>query len=374
MRGLIEDDYVTDEGEFVINIGPQHPSTHGVLHLKVWLDGETVKKVQPHLGFIHRSIEKMSESLSYRNFIFATSRMDYLAAHINNEACALTVEKGLQLEVPDRAKYIRTILAELTRLQSHLLWWGCTGLDLGAVTPFFYAFREREFIMEIMEETCGARLTQNFMVPGGVMYDIHPNFQKRTKEVLIQIKGKFQEYDNIMTGNVIFENRTKGVGFLSKEDAISYGVTGPTARASGVSCDIRKLIPYSAYNQVQFDEILGNGGDCYARYMIRMHEMKQSVSIIEQLIDNIPEGDFQTKTKNVIKLPKGEFYQRVETPRGELGVFIVSDGAASPYRIKYRSPGFSNLSALPLMAKGGKIGDLVAIMSTIDLVIPDIDR
>ena len=374
MRGLIEDDYVTEEGEFVINIGPQHPSTHGVLHLKVWLDGETVKKVQPHLGYIHRSIEKMSESLSYRNFIFATSRMDYLAAHINNEACALTVEKGLQLEVPNRAKYIRTILAELTRLQSHLLWWGCTGLDLGAVTPFFYAFREREFIMEIMEETCGARLTQNFMVPGGVMYDIHPNFQKRTKEVLNQIKSKFQEYDDIMTGNVIFENRTKGVGFLSKEDAISYGVTGPNARASGVSCDIRKLIPYSAYNQVQFDEILGTGGDCYARYMIRMHEMKQSVSIIEQLIDNIPEGDFQTKTKNVIKLPKGEFYQRVETPRGELGVFIVSDGAASPYRIKYRSPGFSNLSALPLMAKGGKIGDLVAIMSTIDLVIPDIDR
>ena len=374
MRGLIEDDYVTEEGDFVINIGPQHPSTHGVLHLKVWLDGETVKKVQPHLGFIHRSIEKMSESLSYRNFIFATSRMDYLAAHINNEACALTVEKGLQLEVPDRAKYIRTILAELTRLQSHLLWWGCTGLDLGAVTPFFYAFREREYIMEIMEETCGARLTQNFMVPGGVMYDIHPNFQKRTKEVLIQIKSKFQEYDNIMTGNVIFENRTKGVGFLSKEDAISYGVTGPTARASGVSCDIRKLIPYSAYDQVQFDEILGTGGDCYARYMIRMHEMKQSVSIIEQLIDNIPEGEFQAKTKNVIKLPKGEFYQRVETPRGELGVFIVSDGAASPYRIKYRSPGFSNLSALPLMAKGGKIGDLVAIMSTIDLVIPDIDR
>lgn len=374
MRGLIEDDYVTEEGEFVINIGPQHPSTHGVLHLKVWLDGETVKKVQPHLGYIHRSIEKMSESLSYRNFIFATSRMDYLAAHINNEACALTVEKGLQLEVPERAKYIRTILSELTRLQSHLLWWGSTGLDLGAVTPFFYAFRERESIMDIMEETCGTRLTQNFMVPGGVMYDIHPNFQKRTKEVMVQIKGKFQEYDNIMTGNIIFENRTKGVGFLSKEDAISYGVTGPTARASGLSCDIRKLFPYSAYDKVQFNEILDTGGDCYARYMVRMHEMRESVSIIEQLIDNIPEGDFQAKTKNVIKLPKGEFYQRVETPRGELGVFIVSDGAASPYRIKYRSPGFSNLSALPMMAIGGKIGDLVAIMSTIDLVIPDIDR
>lgn len=374
MKGLIEEDYITEEGEFVINMGPQHPSTHGVLHLKVWLDGETIKRVQPHLGYIHRSIEKMSESLSYRNFIFATSRMDYLAAHINNEACALTVEKGLQIEVPARAKVVRTILSELTRLSSHQLWWGCTGLDLGAVTPFFYAFREREAIMGIMEETCGARLTQNYMVPGGVMYDIHPNFQNRTKEVLKQIKSKFQEYDDIMTGNVIFENRTKGVGILSKEDAISYGVTGPTARASGVSCDIRKYFPYSAYDQVKFDEILLTDGDCYARYMVRMHEMKQSVAIIEQLIDNIPEGDFQAKTKNVIKLPKGEFYQRVETPRGELGVYIVSDGAASPYRIKYRSPGFSNLSAIPIMAKGGKIGDLIAIMATVDLVIPDIDR
>ena len=374
MKGLIEEDYITEEGEFVINMGPQHPSTHGVLHLKVWLDGETVKRVQPHFGYIHRSIEKMSESLSYRNFIFATSRMDYLAAHINNEACALTVEKGLQIEVPARAKFIRTILSELTRLSSHQLWWGCTGLDLGAVTPFFYAFREREAIMGIMEETCGARLTQNYMVPGGVMYDIHPNFQNRTKDVLKQIKSKFQEYDDIMTGNVIFENRTKGVGILSKENAVSYGVTGPTARASGVSCDIRKHYPYSAYDQVQFDEILLTAGDCYARYMVRMHEMRQSVSIIEQLIDNIPEGDFQAKTKNVIKLPKGEFYQRVETPRGEFGVYIVSDGAASPYRIKYRSPGFSNLSAIPMMAKGGKIGDLVAIMATVDLVIPDIDR
>ncbi len=374
MKGLIAEDYVTPEGEFVINMGPQHPSTHGVLHLKVWLDGETVKKVEPHLGYIHRSIEKMSESLSYRNFIFATSRMDYLAAHINNEACALTVEKGLGIEATPRAKYVRTILSELTRLASHQLWWGCTGLDLGAITPFFYAFREREAIMEIMEETCGARLTQNFMVPGGIMADIHPNFQNRTKEVLKLIKKNFQEYDDILTGNVIFENRTKGVGYLSKEDALSYGVSGPTARASGLSCDIRKWYPYSAYDVVQFDEIMDTGGDCYARYMVRMHEMKQSVSIIEQLIDNIPEGDYQTKTKAVLKLPKGEFYQRVETPRGELGVFIVSDGAASPYRIKYRSPGFSNLSALPIMAKGGKIGDLIAIMATIDLVIPDIDR
>ncbi|MEW6470290.1 MAG: NADH-quinone oxidoreductase subunit D [Bacteroidota bacterium] len=371
---LIEEDYITEEGEFVINMGPQHPSTHGVLHLKVWLDGEIIKKVQPHLGYIHRSIEKMSESLSYRNFIFATSRMDYLSAHINNQACALCVEKAIGVEAPPRAKTIRLLMAELTRLSSHQLWWGCTGLDLGAVTPFFYAFREREAINEIMEETCGARLTQNYMVPGGVMFDLHPNFQKRTKEVIKQIKDKFSEYDEILTGNVIFEQRTKGVGYISKEDAISWGCSGPTARASGVSCDVRKWFPYDGYENLQFEEVMDTSGDCYGRYMVRMREMKQSVSIIEQLIDNIPEGDFQAKTKAVLKLPKGEFYQRVETARGELGVYIVSDGAASPYRIKYRSPNFSNLSALPHMAKGAKIGDLVAIMATIDLVIPDVDR
>ncbi len=365
---------IETESEFVINMGPQHPSTHGVLHLKIWLDGETIKKIEPHLGYIHRSIEKMSESLSYRQFIFATSRMDYLSAHINNQACALAVEKAMQVEATPRAKAIRVILAELTRLASHLLWWACTGLDLGAVTPFFYAFRERESINDIMEETCGARLTQNFMVPGGVMYDLHPDFQKKVKAVLVQIKKKYHEYEELLSGNVIFQQRLKGVGYISKEDAISYGCTGPTARASGVSCDIRKLGPYDGYENIKFEEILNNGGDCWARYNVRMAEIKQSISIIEQLIDNIPEGDFQAKTKNVIKLPKGDFYQRVETARGELGVYIVSDGGSTPYRCKYRSPNFSNLSAIPHIAKGAKIGDLVAIMATVDLVIPDIDR
>jgi NADH-quinone oxidoreductase subunit D/NADH-quinone oxidoreductase subunit C/D len=371
---LIEEDYMTKDGEFVINIGPQHPSTHGVLHLKVWLDGETILKIEPHLGYIHRSIEKMCENLSYRQFILITSRMDYLSAHINNQACALAVEKAMQVEATPRAKAIRIILAELTRLASHQLWWACMGLDLGAVTPFFYAFREREAINEIMEETCGARLTQNFNVPGGVMYDIHPNFVNSVKKVMKQVKEKWQEYDEILTGNVIFQQRLKGVGYLSKEDAISYGCTGPTARASGISCDIRKHHPYDGYEQLKFNEVLNEGGDCWARYLVRLEEMKQSVAIIEQLIDNIPEGDFQAKTKNVIKLPKGDFYQRVETARGELGVYIVSDGAASPYRMKFRSPNFSNLSAIPKMAKGAKIGDLVAIMATVDLVIPDIDR
>lgn len=371
---LLGENQITEDGEFVINMGPQHPATHGVLHLKIWLDGETIKKVEPHLGYIHRSIEKMSESLSYRQFIFATSRMDYLSAHINNQACALAVEKGLQIEATPRAQAIRIIMAELTRLASHELWWAAAGLDLGGVTPFFYAFREREAINDIMEETCGARLTQNYMVPGGVMQDIHPNFQKRVKEVLKQIKDNMHEYDEILTGNVIFQNRLKDVGFISKEDAISYGCSGPTARASGISCDVRKLYPYDGYDKVQFDEILGTGGDCWARYQIRMAEMLQSVHIIEQLIDNIPEGDFQTKTKAVLKLPKGEFYQRVETARGELGVYLVSDGGSTPYRCKYRSPGFANLSAIPHMAKGFKIGDLIAIMATVDLVIPDIDR
>ena len=362
------------EAELVINVGPQHPATHGVLHLVITLNGETITKLEPHLGYIHRSIEKMCESLSYRQFIYVTSRMDYLSAHMNNLACAMTVEKGLQIEVPQRAQYIRVLMSELTRIASHELWWGAMAMDLGAFTPFFYAFRERETINDIMEETCGARLTMNYMVPGGVMADIHPTFQQKVKDFITLFKSKVDEYDELVTGNIIFQNRMKGVGILSKEDAISYGCTGPVARGSGVSCDIRKIFPYEAYKQVQFDEILETAGDCFARYMVRVKEMKESVKIIEQLIDNIPEGDFQAKTKAVLKLPKGEYYSRVETARGELGVYIVSEGGTTPYRIKFRSPGFSNLSALEHMVKGSKIGDLMATMGTLDLVIPDIDR
>jgi NADH-quinone oxidoreductase subunit D len=362
------------EGELVINVGPQHPATHGVLHLVITLNGETIKKIEPHLGYIHRSIEKMCESLTYRQFIYVTSRMDYLSAHINNHACSMAIEKAMQIEVPERAKYIRVILDELTRIASHELWWGALAMDVGAFTPFFYAFRERETITDIMEETCGARLTMNYMVPGGVMADIHPNFQQRVKDFIKLFKKNVDEYDDLVTGNVIFQNRLKGVGYLSPEDAISYGCTGPTARGSGVMSDIRKIYPYEIYSQVQFDEVLETAGDSFARYLVRVKEMRQSIKIIEQLIDNIPEGDFQAKTKAVLKPPKGEFYTRVETARGELGVYIVSEGGTTPYRIKFRSPGFSNLSALEHMAKGSKIGDLMATMGTLDLVIPDIDR
>lgn len=362
------------EGDFIINIGPQHPATHGVLHLVITLNGETIKKVEPHLGYIHRSIEKMCESLSYRQFIYSTSRMDYLSSHINNHGCALCVEKGLEVEISSRAQYIRVIMDELTRIASHELWWGAMAMDLGAFTPFFHAFRERESINDIMEETCGARLTMNYIVPGGVMNDLHPDFQKNVNAFIKLFKSKVGEYDEMVTGNIIFQNRMKNIGILSKEDAISFGCTGPTGRGSGVSCDIRKLYPYEIYKQIEFDEVLETAGDSFARYMVRINEMHQSIKIIEQLIDNIPEGEFLAKTKAVLKLPKGEFYQRVETARGELGVYIVSEGGSTPYRIKFRSPGFSNLSALDFMSRGGKIGDLVAIMGTLDLVIPDIDR
>ena len=362
------------DGELVVNIGPQHPATHGVLHLVVTLNGETIKKIEPHLGYIHRSIEKMCESLTYRQFIYVTSRMDYLSSHINNTACALLVEKGMQIEVPERAKVVRTILNELTRIASHELWIGAMAMDLGAFTPFFYAFREREMITDIMEDTCGARLTMNYIVPGGLMYDIHPDFQTKVKAFVKQFKEKVTEYEDLVTGNVIFQSRTKGVGVLTAEEAISYGCTGPVARASGVRCDIRKIAPYDAYDRVEFDEVIETAGDSFARYMVRVKEMNQSIRIIEQLIDQIPEGDFVGKTKNVLKLAKGEFYQRVETARGELGVYIVSEGATTPYRIKFRSPGFSNLSVLDHIAKGSKIGDLMATMGTLDLVIPDIDR
>ena len=371
---MIEEIGTTTDGDLIINVGPQHPATHGVLHLVITLNGETIKKVEPHLGYIHRSIEKMCESLTYRQFIYVTSRMDYLSSHINNQGCALVVEKGMQIEVPERAKVIRVIMAELTRIASHELWWGAMAMDIGAFTPFFHAFRERESINDIMEETCGARLTMNYMVPGGVMQDIHPNFQKKVKDFIAFYKTKMNEADELLTGNIIFQNRMKGVGVLSKEDAISFGCTGPVARGSGLQCDIRKIYPYDGYDKVQFEEIIETAGDSLARYMVRLREIKQSISIIEQLIDNIPEGDFQAKTKAVLKLPKGEFYSRVETARGEFGVYIVSEGATTPYRIKFRSPGFSNLSALDHMARGSKLGDLVAMMGTLDLVIPDIDR
>jgi NADH-quinone oxidoreductase subunit D/NADH-quinone oxidoreductase subunit C/D len=360
--------------EFVINIGPQHPSTHGVLHLKIKLDGEKILDIEPHLGYIHRGIEKMSEFLEYKQFIYLTSRMDYLSAHMNNQACSLAIEKSLQIEAPPRARAIRILMAELQRLASHQLWWGSAGLDLGAVSPFFFAFREREQILEIFEETCGTRLTMNYITPGGVYNDLHPEFVSKVKILVKQFKKNILEYHKLLTGNIIFQHRTKGIGVLSKEEAISLSCTGPVARASGVSCDVRKYHPYDGYDKLDFKEITAEKGDSFTRYLVRIEEMKQSMHIIDQLIDNIPEGSYREKIKGVLKLPAGEFYQRVETARGEFAVMIVGDGTSKPYRIKFRTPNFSNLGALKPIATGGKIGDLVATMATLDLIIPDIDR
>jgi NADH-quinone oxidoreductase subunit D len=360
--------------EYYVNMGPQHPSTHGVLRLLVSLRGEMVKSIQPHVGYIHSGIEKMCESLTYPQIIHLTDRMDYLSAHINNEAVCLNVEKALEIDIPERIKVIRTIMSELTRIQSHQLWWACFGMDLGGLTCFFYGLRDREKILDIFEETCGGRMIVSYNCPGGLMYDIHPNFQKRVKDFIKYFRKILPEYNQLLTGNVIFHERTKGIGKLTREDAISFGVTGPSGRASGFSCDVRKLEPYSAYDRVQFKEILFTEGDTFTRYVARIEEMWESMNIIEQLIDNIPEGPFAVKMKPIIKLPEGEFYQRVETARGELGVYIISDGNKNPYRVKFRSPNFCNLSVLNHIGSGFKIADLVAIGGSLDLIIPDIDR
>jgi NADH-quinone oxidoreductase subunit D/NADH-quinone oxidoreductase subunit C/D len=293
---------------------------------------------------------------------------------MNNEAVCLNVEKALEVDIPDRIKVIRTIMSELARIQSHQLWWASFGMDLGALTCFFYGLRDREKVLDIFEETTGGRMIVSYNCPGGLMYDIHPNFQKSVKEFIKYFRKILPEYDQLLTGNVIFTERSRGIGRLSLEDAISYGVTGPSARASGFSCDIRKHEPYSAYDRVSFKEILYTEGDTYHRYVARIEEMWESMNIIEQLIDNIPEGPYAVKMKPIIKLPEGEYYQRVESARGEFGVFIISDGNKNPYRVKFRSPNFANLSVLNLISSGFKIADLVAIGGSLDLVIPDIGR
>lgn len=372
---VIKNIIVGEDEDYVINMGPQHPSTHGVLRLEVNLNGENIKSVRPHIGYIHRGIEKIAEKDVYRQIIHLTDRMDYLSAHMNNEAVCLAVENALQVEVPERVQYIRAILDELSRLASHHLWWSAFGMDLGALTTFFYGLRDRERILAIFEESFGSRLLHSFNTPGGLMHDVHPNFRKHTLEFVKYFRKKLPEYKRLLTDNVIFHHRTKDIGIMSKEDAIGYGITGPSGRGSGFSCDIRKVAPYGVYNKLDFKEVLYNEGDSFARYMVRMDEMEVSMNLLEQLVDMMPEGDeYTAKMKPVLKLPEGSYYQRMETARGELGVFIVSDGNKNPYRVKFRTPNFSNLFILDKLSRGGLIADLVAISGSLDLVIPDIDR
>ncbi|OFX58007.1 MAG: NADH dehydrogenase [Bacteroidetes bacterium GWA2_30_7] len=365
---------IDTEEEYTINMGPQHPSTHGVLRFVVSLKGELVKNVQPHCGYIHRGIEKMCEKITYPQIIHLTDRMDYLSAHINNAAVCLTVENALEIEMPERVKYIRTIIEELSRIASHQLWWCAFGMDLGGLTCFFYGLRDREKILDIFEESTGGRLIQSYNCPGGLMNDIHPNFQQKVKDFIKYFRKVLPEYDQLLTGNVIFQERAKKVGYISKEEAINFGLTGPSGRGSGFACDVRKRAPYHMYGKVDFKEVLYTEGDTLARYKVRIDEMWESMKIIEQLIDNIPAGDYAVKMKPIIKLPEGEYFQRVESARGEFDVFIISDGNKNPYRIKFRSPNLVNLTAINAMSKDHKIADLVAISGSLDLVIPCMDR
>lgn len=374
-QGLIErDGEVFGKEEYVVNIGPQHPATHGVLHFRVSLDGEIIRKVDPHLGYIHRGVEKMSEGMTYPQMLHLTDRLDYLSAHINRHALCACIEKAAQIEVSERVQYIRTMMDELTRVASHLLGWSSMCMDMGALTSFIYGMRDRERIIDIFEATCGARLIMNYNVIGGVMYDLHPDFQKQVKAFIPYMRKIMKEYHEIFTGNIIASQRMHGIGYLSKKKAVAYGITGPSGRASGFSCDVRKHQPYGVYDKVQFNEVLREEGDVFARYRIRLDEILESLNILEQLVDNIPEGAIQTKVKPVIRIPEGEYFQNIEAARGIFGVYICSKGDKSPYRLKYRSPGLPLVSIVDLISRTEKIADLIAIGGSLDYVVPDIDR
>jgi len=370
--GLIRGQGHTDE--YFLNMGPQHPGTHGVLRLVLRMDGENVLEVVPHLGYIHRGLEKIGENQSYLQNIHLSDRLDYLSSHTNNLALCLVMEQALGLGVPERGEYIRVMVAELQRIQSHLLWWGVMGLDMGAITSFLYGFKEREMITDIFEELCGARLTMNFFRPGGSFADAPDTFLPRVRAVIEKMKPALDEYDALLTNNVIFHHRTKEIGVLPPETALAHGCSGPVLRASGIPYDVRVNDPYSIYDRFAFMVPTGTTGDCFDRYKVRMEEMRQSLSILEQAAASFPGGPYRSKKYAAYKLPPGSHYAQVETARGLLGVYIEADGGPKPYRIKYRTPSFANLSVLNHLAVGHKIADLIPIIATLDVVIPDIDR
>ncbi len=365
---------VFEDNEYVVNIGPQHPSTHGVMRFRASVDGETIKKVDVVSGYIHRGIEKLCEGMTYPQILHFTDRMDYMSAHQNRHCLCMCIEKAMGLEVPRRAQVIRVMMDELMRLSSHLLSFGCTAMDLGATTAFFYGFREREMILDIFEKTCGARMSMNYNVIGGVIADIHPDFVKDVKELINIMPSRLKEYHKVFSGNLIAKNRLKKVGHLSKEDAINYAITGPSGRGSNWSCDCRKKHPYSIYSELNFEEVLENGCDSYSRYMVRMKEIEQSCKILEQLVDRIPEGDIRAQVPKVVKLPAGSWYQQVEASRGTFGVYIESTGDKNPYRVHFQSPCFNLVGVMDLTCSGYMIADLITIGAALDFVIPDIDR
>ena len=366
--------------EMVISMGPQHPSTHGVLRLELVVDGEVVVDVIPHIGYLHRCFEKHCEHMTnYQQVIPYADRMDYVAAMSNEFGFVVACEKLLKIKVPERVEYIRVIMAEFSRIVSHLIAIGTYGMDIGAFTPFLYCMRDRERVLDIFERTCGARLLYNYMWIGGLSHDVQPGFAENVKDFCRYFRPQIKELNDLLSYNKIFIKRTANVGVLPADVALNYGVSGPVLRGSGVAWDLRKNDPYSVYDKLEFEIPVGKGlkgtvGDCWDRYMVRVHEMEQSVNIIEQAADKLPAGDVASAIPKRIRPDAGDIYVRTETPKGELGYYIVSDGTATPFRVKVKSPCFVNLSALPAMCHGAMIADIVAVLGSIDIVLGEVDR
>ncbi len=360
--------------ELLLNVGPQHPSTHGVLRIVVKLDGEIVTEAEPVTGYLHRGTEKLAESLNYTQIIPYTDRMDYVSAMTNNYVLCYAVEKMMGIEVPERAQFLRLIAMELQRIASHLVWWGTYLLDIGALSPFLFAFNDRERILQLFNELCGARLTYNYMRIGGVKWDAPEGWIDRVKQFVKDMKSHLDEYHNLVSGNEIFLSRVKGVGAYDARTAIEYGLSGPNLRCTGVKWDLRKNEPYCIYDRFEFDVPVGKNGDCYDRYYVRMEEIRQSLRILEQALEQFPpEGETMGKVPRVIRPPVGEVFVRIESPRGELGCYIVSRGKAEPYRLKFRRPSFVNLQILPKLLVGESMTNLVTILGSIDIVLGEVD-
>ncbi|HEX9035781.1 MAG TPA: NADH dehydrogenase (quinone) subunit D [Ktedonobacterales bacterium] len=382
-----------------INMGPQHPSTHGVLRLVLTLDGETIVKAVPDIGYLHTGIEKTAESKSYFKALVLTDRMDYLAPLANNFGYSLAVEKLLGVSVPEKALYARIVLVELQRIASHLVYLASSALDLGAQSVFLYCFRERELILDIFELCAGVRMMTSYIMPGGLQADLPPGFDQKVRDFLAVFPKRLREYHDLLTNNRLWVDRTKGISIISGSEALEYGCTGPTLRGSGVAYDVRKAFPYGGYERFEFDIPVGVNGDVYDRYLVRMLEMEQSLRIIQQALDGIPEGPWQLGDHKIVPPPKwevssnmealihhfklytegyrppaGEVWVRTESPKGELGFYLVSDGSARPYRMRVRAPSFANLQALPAMIEGMLLADVVAAIGSIDIVLGEVDR
>jgi len=400
LKGIVSERAMTGE-TMLLNMGPHHPSTHGVLRLLLELDGEEIVTCVPDIGFLHTGIEKNMEAKSYEKSIVMTDRMDYLSPMNNNFVYCLAIEKLADIDVPERAQVLRVILSEMTRINSHLVWLGIHGLDLGVTSSMIYCFREREKLLDIFEMVSGQRMMSTYFRPGGVWRDVPDEFEAAVQRILDEFPGRFDDYESLLTNNPLFLERTQGIGFATTEETMNLGLTGPLLRAAGVKWDMRKTEPYSGYESYDFDVPVGTHGDVYDRYLVRIHEMRESLKIIEQGLKRLPkaQGSFRTENRKYapppraelgrsmeavihhfklwtegFKPPKGEVYQSIESPRGELGCFLASDGSANPMRVHFRTPSFVNIGALDFLAKGHMIADLVAIIGSVDIVLGDCDR